>query len=137
MLVFHHYRQFSNISFEGSMPIKFKQCDSIFYSRFWAAVVGEANEHIYGGGEQYTYLDLKSRNYPMWVREQGVGRNKSDIVTNVMDALYHAGGDYYTTYWPQVTTLSLFLFSKISNCLSGLIFVLKKILSGVLFLWLP
>ena len=107
------------------------------YNRFWAAVVGETSEHIYGGGEQYTYLDLKSRNYPMWVREQGVGRNKSDIVTNIMDALYHAGGDYYTTYWPQVTTLSLFLFSKISNCLSGLIFVLKKILSGVLFLWLP
>ena len=68
--------------------------------------MGEATEHIYGGGEQYTYLDLKSRNYPMWVREQGVGRNKSDIVTQVMDYLYHGGGDYHTTYWPQASYLS-------------------------------
>ena len=27
--------------------------------RVWAHLVGEAGEHIYGGGEQYTYLDLK------------------------------------------------------------------------------
>ena len=44
--------------------------------RFWAEVVGEETEHIYGGGEQYTYLDLKGRRYPIWVREQGVGRNR-------------------------------------------------------------
>ena len=28
-------------------------------SRVWAHLVGESEEHIYGGGEQYTYLDLK------------------------------------------------------------------------------
>ena len=66
--------------------------------RVWAHLVGEAEEHIYGGGEQYTYLDLKvlphnhatslplyckskGRNYPIWVREQGVGRNKSSEVS--------------------------------------------------------
>ena len=27
--------------------------------RVWAHLVGESEEHIYGGGEQYTYLDLK------------------------------------------------------------------------------
>jgi hypothetical protein len=29
--------------------------------RVWADLVGDADEHIYGGGEQYTYLDLKVR----------------------------------------------------------------------------
>ena len=42
----------------------------------------------------------------MWVREQGVGRNKSDFITQVMDQLYHGGGDYHTTYWPQPSYLS-------------------------------
>ena len=78
----------------------------LLVNRLWADIVGDETEHIYGGGEQYTYLDLKGRNYPIWVREQGVGRNKSDIVTIVMDALYHGGGDYHTTYWPQPSYLS-------------------------------
>lgn len=76
------------------------------YNRFWAHLVAEEDEHIYGGGEQYTYLDLKGRNYPIWVREQGVGRNKSSDVTQVMDELYHGGGDYHTTYWPQASYIS-------------------------------
>ena len=53
-----------------------------------------------------TETQYDARNYPIWVREQGVGRNKSDIVTIVMDALYHGGGDYHTTYWPQPSYLS-------------------------------
>jgi len=76
------------------------------YNRVWAHLVGEAGEHIYGGGEQYTYLDLKGRNYPIWVREQGVGRNKSSEVTQIMDLLYGGGGDYHTSYWPQPSYLS-------------------------------
>jgi len=76
------------------------------YNRFWAHIVAEEDEHIFGGGEQYTFLNLKGRNYPIWVREQGVGRNKSSEVTQVMDALYHGGGDYHTTYWPQASYMS-------------------------------
>ena len=74
--------------------------------RFWVEIVGDEEEHIYGGGEQYTYLDLKGRTYPIWVREQGVGRNKSSIVTIGMDYLNHGGGDYHTSYWPQASYLS-------------------------------
>ena len=76
------------------------------YNRFWANIVAEEDEHIFGGGDQYTYLNLKGRNYPIWVREQGVGRNKSSDVTQVMDELYQGGGDYHTTYWPQPSYLS-------------------------------
>ena len=40
------------------------------------------------------------------MREQGVGRNKSTIVTIGMDLLNHGGGDYHTSYWPQASYLS-------------------------------
>ena len=39
-----------------------KECKVLQYKahyRVWAHLVGEGGEHIYGGGEQYTYLDLK------------------------------------------------------------------------------
>ena len=68
--------------------------------------MAEEEESIFGGGDQYTYLNLRGRVYPIWVREQGVGRNKSSEVTQVMDALYQGGGDYHTTYWPQASFLS-------------------------------
>ena len=64
------------------------------------------DERLWGGGEQFSYLDLRGRDYPIWVREQGFGRNKSSALTQIVDALYGAGGDYHTTYWPQNSFLS-------------------------------
>jgi alpha-glucosidase len=46
-------------------------------------LVAEEAEYVYGGGEQFTYLNLRGRSYPIWVREQGVGRNLSSDVTQV------------------------------------------------------
>ena len=46
----------------------------------WAGLVAVEGERVWGAGEQYTYLNLRGRNYPVWVREQGVGRNKSSTV---------------------------------------------------------
>ena len=44
------------------------------------------DEYIWGGGEQYSYFNLREGgNYPIWVREQGVGRNKSSALTQIMD----------------------------------------------------
>ena len=66
-----------------------KQSKTIFIPlliRIWLSIVAEENEYVYGGGEQYTYLNLRGRNYPIWVREQGVGRNKSSTLTQLMDA---------------------------------------------------
>ena len=59
-------------------------------NRIWLSIVAEPNEFVYGGGEQYSYLNLRGRNYPIWVREQGVGRNKSSTLTQLMD-LYSKG----------------------------------------------
>ena len=44
----------------------------------------EDEEYIWGGGEQFTYLNLREGGtYPIWVREGGVGRNKSSLLTQV------------------------------------------------------
>lgn len=42
--------------------------DSCF--RWFMEMITTDDEMIFGGGEQYTYLNLRGRDYPMWVREQ-------------------------------------------------------------------
>lgn len=37
----------------------------------------DPNERIFGGGEQFTHLDLKGRSFPLWISEPGVGRSRS------------------------------------------------------------
>nr|KAG5706016.1 hypothetical protein BaRGS_028125 [Batillaria attramentaria] len=77
------------------------------FNRVWLRVPAAGpGEHVYGGGEQFSYLDLRGRLFPVWTREQGVGRNKSSVVTFFADQLGKAGGDYYTTYFAQPTWLT-------------------------------
>lgn len=66
----------------------------------------QSGEHVYGCGEQFSSFDLRGRNYPIWTQEQGAGRNKDETLTQLMDENYRAGGDYYTTYYPQPTFVS-------------------------------
>jgi hypothetical protein len=54
--------------------------------RIWVDLVAEEDEFVFGGGEQFTYLNLRGRVYPIWVREQGVGRNLSSDVTQVKES---------------------------------------------------
>jgi len=65
-----------------------------------------AGANLYGGGEQMSYLRLNGRRFPMWTSEPGVGRDKSDPFTQAMDAAAMAGGDYWTTNYPQPTVLA-------------------------------
>ena len=64
------------------------------------------DEAVWGGGEQMSYLALKGRRYPMWTSEPGVGRDKSTALTRLMDETGMAGGDYWTTNYPQPTFLT-------------------------------
>jgi alpha-glucosidase len=75
-------------------------------NRFWIYIPASENEEIYGCGEQYSYLNLRSKRVPLWVSEQGVGRNKRDIITHFANFKDDAGGDWYTTYFPQPTFVS-------------------------------
>lgn len=84
--------------------IKFKE-DSKALNRIWLRFSADKEEYIYGGGEQFTYFNLRGKNFPLWVSEQGVGRNKKTYETFKADA-FGAGGDYYTTFFPQPTFVS-------------------------------
>jgi sulfoquinovosidase len=76
------------------------------YDRLTVHFHREPGEHIWGGGEQMSYLALDGRRFPMWTSEPGVGRDKSTELTQIMDADGMAGGDYWTTNYPQPTVLT-------------------------------
>jgi sulfoquinovosidase len=64
-------------------------------------------EVIWGGGEQISYLALNGRRFPMWTSEPGVGRDPGSALTKKMDADgSFAGGDYWTTNYPDPTIIS-------------------------------
>ena len=76
-------------------------------NRLWLRTVAEADEHLWGGGEQMSYFDLRGRRFPLWTSEPGVGRDKSTLITFQADQRNHGGGgDYYTTNYPQPTPTS-------------------------------
>ncbi|WP_279483377.1 alpha-glucosidase [Aureimonas sp. SK2] len=75
-------------------------------NRLWLRVEAEDGEHVWGGGEQMSYFDLRGRRFPLWTSEPGVGRDKTQEITFKADVAGRAGGDYYHTNYPQPTFLS-------------------------------
>ena len=90
---------------EGRLNIKLK-AGRAETNRLWLRLEAEADEKVYGCGEQYSHFNLRGKNFPLWTSEQGVGRNKKTHVTWQADCLEGAGGDYYWTYFPQPTFVS-------------------------------
>ncbi|TXT53784.1 MAG: Sulfoquinovosidase [Promethearchaeota archaeon] len=64
-------------------------------NRFWINIVANNKEAIFGCGEQYSELNLRGKEVPLFVEEQGVGRGDPPCT-----------GDWYTTYYPQPTFIS-------------------------------
>lgn len=75
-------------------------------NRYWFRIAADKEEKIYGCGEQMSYFNLRGKNFPLWTSEPGVGRNKKTYTTWQADVKDRAGGDYYTTYYPQPTFVS-------------------------------
>ena len=75
-------------------------------NRVWLRLPADADEHVWGCGEQMSYLDLRGRKFPLWTSEPGVGRDKTTWITWQADVTGKAGGDYYHTNYPQPTFLS-------------------------------
>lgn len=90
---------------EEKTIIKFLEYPSNI-NRLWLRLVAEEEEHVYGCGEQFSDFDLRGKNYPLWTSEQGVGRNKNTYITFMADTIDKAGGDYYTTFFPEPTFVS-------------------------------
>ena len=111
-----HILRFTHPCLQGDYRLTVKEQDSMLYlegsssdasyNRLWLRLVAEKGEHVVGGGEQFSALDLRGKLWPIWTREQGVGRNKLTEVTRLADALDGSGGDYHTTFFPQPTFLS-------------------------------
>ena len=74
--------------------------------RLFIRLFAEPDEAVWGGGEQMSYLRLDGRRFPIWTSEPGVGRDKTTALTRAMDELGNAGGDYWTTNYPQPTFLT-------------------------------
>ena len=72
-------------------------------NRIWVHFPRGESESIWGGGEQMSYLRLNGRRFPFWTSEPGVGRDKTTALTKIMDESGNAGGDYWTTNYPQPT----------------------------------
>lgn len=75
-------------------------------NRIWIRVSADESEKVYGCGEQMSHFNLRGKSFPLWTSEPGVGRNKKTYVTWQADVLDRAGGDYYTTNYPQPTYVS-------------------------------
>jgi alpha-glucosidase len=76
------------------------------FNRLSIKFKAEKDEAVFGCGEQFSFFNLRGHNFPLFTGEQGVGRNKTTEITKIADKLDKAGGDYYTTFYPQTTFIS-------------------------------
>ena len=81
-------------------------CRDKSINRIWIRIPAEPSERVTGGGEQFSCLDLRGKLFPIWTREQGVGRNPLTEITRLSNESDGGGGDYHTTFFPQPTFVS-------------------------------
>ena len=55
---------------DHSMVIEVTEIDGVV-DRLWLRLVADPEEKVFGGGEQFSYLNLRGQAFPMWTREQG------------------------------------------------------------------
>ncbi len=41
------------------------------FNRLWLRLPAEEDESVYGGGEQFTYFNMRGHDFPIWTTEQG------------------------------------------------------------------
>lgn len=76
------------------------------WNRLWVRINADQDEKVYGAGEQMSYFNLRGHHFPLWTSEPGIGRNKRTLTTFYADQHDQAGGDYYTTNYPEQTFIS-------------------------------
>jgi alpha-glucosidase len=75
------------------------------HNRLWLDLPAEADESVYGCGEQYSRLNLRGARIPIWSQEQGVGRGR-DLITLLAQIRTGSGGRWYSSYFPMAVFLS-------------------------------
>ncbi|MGB0588207.1 MAG: alpha-glucosidase [Myxococcota bacterium] len=66
----------------------------------------QPEEAFFGFGAQYSALNMKGRNLPIWCQEQGHGRGLEPITDLLNEASPGSGGHWYTSYTCVPYTLS-------------------------------
>ncbi|HMY10305.1 MAG TPA: alpha-glucosidase [Turneriella sp.] len=80
------------------VALKIRPRDARF-NRLLFSFMAEEGERVFGGGEQFTHLDLRGRRIPMLSEEQGIGRGAQPITIGA-NLTAGAGGRDVTTYAP-------------------------------------
>ena len=70
------------------------------FNRVYLTYAADPDEHFFGFGEQFTNFDMKGRQVPIWVSEQGVGRGEQPITLGADITNGGAGGNEFTSYAP-------------------------------------
>ena len=70
------------------------------------SLAAERNEAVYGGGVQFSHLNLRGKRFPMWAGEMGLGRHPLRLYTWLADLIAGAGGKHWSTYFPQPAFIS-------------------------------
>lgn len=90
---------------DGQLQFNLSTNDEI-YNHLSLSYESSADEHFYGFGEQFSYLDLKGQEIPVLTQEQGIGRGEPLLSTAIN--LYSPGssGTTFTSYYavPQYIT---------------------------------
>lgn len=95
-----------SISLEGDrIKLTFDDYKPVI-NRVWIRLEAAKHEKVFGCGEQLSHFNLRGKHFPLWTSEPGVGRNKNTYTTWQADVHDKAGGDYYTTNYPQPTFVS-------------------------------
>ncbi len=68
------------------------------YNRLSLVLISDAEEKIFGMGEQFSHVNMRGHRVPMWVEEQGVGRGDQPLTALANRQM--SGGNAYTTYAP-------------------------------------
>jgi len=76
------------------------------FNRFTIHIPAIKDESIYGLGEQFSVLNMRRRNVPLWSREPGFGRDHSRFSKLAELFLEGGSGAWHTTYYPQPTFVS-------------------------------
>ncbi len=81
-------------------------CIDSDYNRIWVRCCAEPEEAVWGGGEQFSHLNLRGRRFPMWTGEPGVGRDMTTRMAIIAEIAGKAGAHETATYYPQPTFIS-------------------------------
>ena len=76
-------------------------------NRLWIRLVAETGRALSGAAaSRCPTSTCAAARFPLWTSEPGVGRDRTTLITWQADVEGRAGGDYYTTNYPQPTFLS-------------------------------